>query len=78
MLWCGRIARFHQGVVLLSVGWAFVVGNLYALFFSFNAHTANKIIKMGTIGIGLSVAIIGLLTSLLASRRFFRGSQYTV
>lgn len=78
MLWCARIARFQQGVILLSVGWAFVVGNFYALLFSFDDSAVNTVVQVTAIGIGLSIAVIGLCASLIASRHFFGGGRRTV
>ena len=78
MLWCARIARFQQGIILLSVGWAFVAGNLYALLFSFGHSETNITIQVVAISIGLGISVIGLCASLVASRQFFGGSRRTV
>ncbi len=78
MLWCARIARFQQGVVLLCVSWAFVTGNFYALLFSFEEKNIQTVVQITAISIGLGIAVLGLCTSLIASKRFFRGSQRTI
>ncbi|MCY4329599.1 MAG: hypothetical protein OXC48_05920 [Endozoicomonadaceae bacterium] len=78
ILWCARIARFQQGVVLLSASWAFAAGNFYALLLSAKVTTSFMTIQFIAMCIGLTVSVIGLLSSLLSGRRFFGSNKRTI
>ena len=78
MLGCVRFARFQQGVVILTAGWAFVVGNFYALLFSITESETSAMIRITAISIGLGIALIGLCASLIASKYFFNGNKHIV
>ncbi|OQX33542.1 MAG: hypothetical protein B0D91_14145 [Oceanospirillales bacterium LUC14_002_19_P2] len=75
MLLVVRMARNELSIVLLPVGWAFVVGNFYAMLFMRLEANFNSSERLDVITVALGVGFVGLLTSIIACVQLMR--KYT-
>ena len=75
MLLVARMARNELSIVLLPVGWAFVVGNFYAMLFMRLETSFNSSERLDVITVALGVGFVGLLTSIIACVQLMR--KYT-
>ena len=72
MLLVARMARNELSIVLLPVGWAFVVGNFYAMLFMRLETSINNGERLDVITVALGVGFVGLLTSIIACVQLMR------